>query len=139
MAILFKENFENGNLGGFFKTSGIPPTVTSEILARVGTRCMKAHLEAGEKRAEVSLSKIQNAIIGNKYWYGWSTFLPEPFLVNSAWEWVAQWHGRPDFDIGEVFAGQGAVLALATAHPLSNTTAEWVLRVHWDSKRNSSW
>ena len=134
MAILFKEDFENGNLGGF-KTSGIPPTVTSEILARVGTHCMKSHLAVGETRAEVSMpSKIK--AVGNEYWYGFSIFLPKPFPVNTAWESVVNWHGRPDFDIGEGFHGQGAPLTLYTAHP--QTDPGWAINVRWDSKPNST-
>ncbi|KKK75738.1 hypothetical protein LCGC14_2870720 [marine sediment metagenome] len=134
MAILFKENFENGNLGGF-KINGLPPTVATEQ-ARVGTHCMKSYLAATEKRAEVSLSKIQDAVIGYGYWYGFSIFLLKPFEVNSAWESVANWHARPDFDIGETW--RSAPMSLNTAHPKSPfPDAEWILPVRWDSRKLS--
>ncbi|KKL79358.1 hypothetical protein LCGC14_2015650 [marine sediment metagenome] len=132
MAILFEKNFENRNLEGW-RINGLPPTVTAEILARVGTHCMKSHLAVGETRAEVSMpSKIK--AVGNEYWYGFSIFLPKPFEVNSAWESVANWHARPDFDIQESW--RSAPITLLTAHP--QTADGWTLGVRWDSKRNSN-
>ena len=134
MAILFKENFENGDLGGF-KVSGIPPTATSEILPRVGTHCMKSQLEPGEKRSEVKVYKGY-ATIGKEHWYGFSVFLPEGFAINDNWEAVAQWHGTPDFGIGESY--RSAAMALYTGNAnLSETRGEWTVNVRWDSKRNT--
>jgi len=131
--LLFEENFEDGNLGGL-RPLGISPTATSK-LARIGTHCMQSQLEQGETRAEAKMVSKINAV-GNEYWYGFSIFLPEPFEVNSAWESVANWHGRPDFDIGEDFHGQGAPLTLYTAHP--QTDPGWTLNIRWDSKPNST-
>ncbi|KKN36243.1 hypothetical protein LCGC14_0775730 [marine sediment metagenome] len=134
MAILFEKNFEDGNLEGW-RINGLTPTVTSEILARVGTKCMKSHLLAGETRSEVRMPGLLNAV-GNEYWYGFSVYLPEPFETNSAWEHVANWHGYPDFGIGEGYFGQGAPLQISTAHP--QTAPGWSVRVRWDSKPNST-
>lgn len=39
--------------------------------------------------------------IGGEYWYGFSIYLPEDYVADAIWEIVAQWHGRPDFDLGE--------------------------------------
>lgn len=134
-SVIFEGDFETGNLGNF-RVLGISPTATSS-LSRAGTYAMKSVLNPAEKRAEVKMPSKINAV-GNEYWYGFSIFLPEPFEVNSKWEVVANWHGRPDFDIGEVFAGQGAIMALTTANPRSETIAEWVLINRWDSKPNST-
>ncbi len=133
MTILFKENFDAGNLGKF-KVSGIPPVA---ILApsRTGSHCMRSHLKAEEKRSEVKVYKGY-ATIGNEYWYGFSIFLSEGFANNDNWEHVAQWHGTPDFDIGENW--RSPVMSLMTANAYqTETRGEWTVNVRWDSKRNT--
>ncbi|KKL77000.1 hypothetical protein LCGC14_2039260, partial [marine sediment metagenome] len=96
-SVTFKGDFETGDLGDF-KVSGLSPTATSS-LSRVGTYAMESYLEPGENRSEVSGVGTTN--VGGEYWYGFSIFLPEGFVVNNDWEILAQWHGYPDKDIGE--------------------------------------
>ena len=133
MAILFKSNFETGDLTGWnINAAGVSPSVVSH-LSRNGTYALKAHVEIGEKRSEVVAKRAQRAIIGNEYWYGFSTFLPEPFPDSETWEVIAQWHGTPDFDIGEEYRVTNIGLNIGNAHR-SETRGEWTLNVAWDDR-----
>ena len=132
-ALIFEGDFETGDLGDFYPCGcGIPPTTTSS-LSRTGTYAMESSIEPGEIRSEV---EGPWATVGREYWYGFSIFLPEDFIVNDNWEILAQWHGYPDFDIGEDW--RSPVMALLTSNPnLSSSWAKWTLNLRYDSKRNT--
>ena len=67
--------------------------------------------------------------MGEEYWYGFSIFLPEGFVVNNDWEILAQWHGYPDKNIGETW--RNPVMALNSDEGI------WSVTVRWDSKKNT--
>jgi hypothetical protein len=128
-ALLFEGDFETGDLGDFHTGGcGIPPTPTSS-LSRTGTYAMESLIEPGEIRSEVAGPW---ANVGEEYWYGFSIFLPEDFIVNDlSYEILAQWHGYPDFDIGETW--RNPVMGLYS----SGEAGEWSLVIRYDSKRNT--
>ena len=132
-SLIFKGDFETGNLGNF-NASGIPPVVTSS-LSRVGTYAMESTMDPGGTRTEVTTGL--NVNVGEEYWYGFSIFLPDGFVVNNDWEMVAQWHGSPDWRLGEDW--RNPVLSLYTSNPYGAPTAkgEWSLNLKWDSKPNT--
>ena len=130
-SLTFEGDFETGDLG-YFDTNGIPPTVTSS-LSRAGTYAMESWIEPGEIRSEV---EGPWANVGEEYWYGFSIFLPEDFIVNDNWEILAQWHGYPDFDIGEDW--RCPVMALLTSNPnYTSSWGKWTLNLRYDSKENT--
>ena len=125
-ALIFEGDFETGDLGDFYP-SGIPPVVTSS-LSRAGTYTMESLIEPGEKRSEVTRGEVAN--VGEEYWYGFSIFLPEGYIVNDvSYEILAQWHGRPDFDIGEDW--RNPIMALDVDE------GTWAVVIRYDSKRNT--
>jgi len=125
-ALIFEGDFETGDLGDFY-ASGIPPTVTSS-LPRAGTYAMESWIDPGEKRSEVTRGEVAN--VGEEYWYGFSIFLPEGYIVNDvSYEILAQWHGRPDFDIGEDW--RNPIMALDVDE------GTWAVVIRYDSKENT--
>jgi hypothetical protein len=126
--LLFLGDFEKGDLSGW-RISGNSPTVTSSP-TRAGRYAMKTSLDRHKDkvsyRTEVS---GPGSKVGGEYWYGFSIFLPEDYVTDSIWEIVAQWHGVPDFDIGEDW--RNPVMALST------NGGKWSLLNRWDAKRNT--
>ncbi|UCG59171.1 MAG: polysaccharide lyase [Phycisphaerales bacterium] len=126
--LTFRGDFETGSLEGW-RTSGNPPAVCSSP-TRAGAYAMKTSLDRRKDkvayRTEVSGPASQ---IGKEYWYGFSILLPEDYVPDNIWEIVAQWHGVPDFDIGENW--RNPVMALST------TGGKWGFVSRWDSKRNT--
>ncbi len=126
--LLFESDFETDDLEGW-KTSGNAPLVATD-LARGGKQAMKTLLD--RNRDEVSYrTEVSGpgAEVGQEYWYGFSILLPEDYRPDRIWEIVAQWHGVPDFDLGENW--RNPVMALFT----TNGHWSWVSR--WDAKRNT--
>ncbi len=126
--LLFESDFETEDLKGW-KTSGNAPRVARD-LSRAGRQAMKTLLDREKDevsyRTEVSGPGTE---VGKEYWYGFSIFLPEDYRPDRIWEIVAQWHGVPDFDIGEDW--RNPVMALST------TDGRWSWVSRWDAKRNS--
>ena len=127
-ALLFISDFEDRELKGW-RISGNPPTIT-QGLARAGQCAMKTSLDRyGDEcsyRTEVSGPR---ADVGKEYWYGFSIYLPEDYVPDRIWEIVAQWHGVPDFDVGEQY--RNPIMAVFT------TNGQWSLVSRWDAKRNT--
>jgi len=67
--------------------------------------------------------------LGKEYWYGFSIFLPQDYVKDDIWEIVAQWHGVPDFKVGENW--RNPVMALST------DGGKWQLVNRWDAKLNT--
>jgi hypothetical protein len=126
--LIFKGDFESGDLKGW-RASGNPPTVCRSP-TRAGKYAMKTSLDRHKDkvayRTEVSGPGSQ---VGKEYWYGFSIFLPDDYVPDKVWEIVAQWHGVPDFKIGEDW--RNPVMALST------TGGKWGLVSRWDAKPNT--
>ncbi len=124
----FIGDFESGDLSGW-GISGNSPTVVSSPV-RAGKHAMKTSLDRYRDkvpyRTEVS---GPGSKVGREYWYGFSIFLPEDYVADGIWEIVAQWHGVPDFDIGENW--RNPVMALSTRG------GKWSLVNRWDAKANT--
>ncbi len=126
--MIFETDFENAGLDPW-KISGNSPSITREPV-RAGKFAMKTSLNRRKDkvpyRTEVSGPR---ADVGREYWYGFSIFLPENYVADDIWEIVAQWHGVPDFDIGEDW--RNPVMALDT------TGGRWGFVSRWDAKENT--
>ncbi len=126
--LLFESDFETGDLTGW-RVSGNAPTVVDHP-TRAGRHAMQTSLNRRNDpvpyRTEVS---GPHAEVGGEYWYGFSIMLPEDYVPDGIWEIVAQWHGVPDFDIGDNW--RNPVMALST------TDGRWGWVNRWDAKRNT--
>jgi len=84
---------------------------TDSTIKNSGNRSLKVTLKNPDqvvayKRAEIS--SRHKAVMGEQYFYRFSTYLPDPgFPQNnddsSTWTLITQWHGPPDFDLGETW------------------------------------
>jgi hypothetical protein len=126
--LTFIGDFEKGQLTGW-RISGNAPQVTNRPV-RAGRYAMKTPLNRNKDkvpyRTEVS---GPGSDVGKEYWYGFSILLPEDYVPDKVWEIVAQWHGVPDFKIGENW--RNPVMALST------TDGKWDLVSRWDAKENT--
>lgn len=126
--LLFESDFETGDLKGW-TVSGNAPTVVSDPV-RAGKHALRSALDREKdtfpNRTEVSGPRAE---VGKEYWYGFSILLPTEYVLDGIWEIVAQWHGVPDFDVGDNW--RNPILALDTTGGRWN----WVNR--WDAKRNT--
>ena len=127
-AVSFVGDFETANLKGW-RVSGNAPQITTHP-TRAGRYAMKTSLDRHKDkvayRTEVS---GPGSDVGKEYWYGFSIFLPETYVPDKVWEIVAQWHGVPDFKIGEDW--RNPVMALST------NGGKWGFVSRWDAKRNT--
>ncbi|MCK4291563.1 MAG: polysaccharide lyase [Planctomycetes bacterium] len=126
--LLFIGDFETGDLKGW-RVSGNAPGITGNP-KRAGKYAMKTSLDRRKDkvayRTEVSGPGSE---VGKEYWYGFSIFLPDDYVVDDVWEIVAQWHGVPDFKAGEDW--RNPVMALST------DGGRWELINRWDAKFNT--
>jgi hypothetical protein len=126
--LVFLGDFETASLKGW-QVSGNPPQTTTSP-TRAGKYAMKTSLDRHKDkvayRTEVS---GPGSDVGKEYWYGFSIFLPEDYIPDKIWEIVAQWHGVPDFKIGENW--RNPVMALST------DGGKWGFVSRWDAKRNT--
>jgi hypothetical protein len=127
-ALSFIGDFETGDLKGW-RVSGNPPQITTSPV-RAGRYAMKTPLDRRRDkvpyRTEVSGPGSE---VGKEYWYGFSIFLPDDYVPDRIWEIVAQWHGAPDFKIGENW--RNPVMALFT------DGGRWGFISRWDAKPNT--
>jgi len=121
----------------YWASSGNPPVVTKAVngvTPRAGQYMMKSYVNRLESpvsyRTEVVTRGDYTISIGKEYWYGFSVFLPQDHVPDNIWELVAQWHGRPDFDLGEDW--RNPCMAL---RPQSD--GNWHVSLIWDSKANT--
>lgn len=120
-----------------------------QTVARTGTHSIRAEqrcddrLMANGHRAEIypnSLSEYTVKVpMPSEQWYGFSVFLPEDFSTDAQdYGWfllVAQWHGSPDKDIGEI--SRSPPLALGFNKKYSNDSV-WQVNKRYDLKKNST-
>jgi len=137
--LIFLGNFETGDLTGF-KQSGNSPTVVSfdgGVKPRAGKFMMKSYLNFNTSKVRYRTEVVRadrkspgkNIEIEKEYWYGFSIYLPKSYVPDDCGEIVAQWHGRPDFDLGENW--RNPVSALST------TGGHWTFLNRWDAKANT--
>ncbi len=126
--LLFIGDFEKGDLSGWH-VSGNAPKITTEIV-RAGKYAMKSVLD--RKRSKISYrTEVSGpgSEVGKEYWYGFSIYLPDAYKPDNIWEIVAQWHGVPDFKLGETW--RNPVMALNTSGGV------WSVSNIWDAKPNT--
>lgn len=98
--VLFSSGMESGSLinGQGWRISGNAPTVTSDV-AREGRFALRSYLNRATSdvsyRTEVR-AMAPMPVLGQEYWYGFSIYVPAPFVADNLWELVAQWHSVPD-------------------------------------------
>jgi len=115
-----------------FYCSGNCPTVV-EGPVRAGRTAMKTYLNPNTSSVTYRTEAVttggdkRKALFGTDYWYGFSVFLPTSYIKDSVWEIVAQWHGKPDVDLGEFT--RNPVLDLQT------TSGNWTFTSRWDANR----
>lgn len=106
-SLLFVGDFETGKLDGY-SVSGNAPTITSTY-SRDGEFAIESRLNRlnseisyrTEVRARAPDPVIDSAYwksVGQEYWYGFSVYVPKPFVADTIWEIVAQFHRIPDVD-----------------------------------------
>ncbi|MBW2525647.1 MAG: polysaccharide lyase, partial [Deltaproteobacteria bacterium] len=123
-------DFETGDLTGF-NPSGNSPTVTDER-SRAGTYAMRTSLDRYVDTVAFRTEVVphgQTFEVGDEVWYGFSIYLPDDYVADPVWEIPAQWHGRPDFDLGEDW--RNPPLALHSSN------GQWTLSIKWDAKANT--
>ena len=126
--LVFIGDFETASLKGWH-ISGNPPQITTSP-TRTGKYAMKTSLDRhNDKVAYRTEVSGPGSDLDKEYWYGFSIFLPEDYVPDKIWEIVAQWHGVPDFKIGENW--RNPVMALSTDGD------KWGFVSRWDAKRNT--
>jgi len=129
-ALIFIGDFETGDMTGFHPSGNSPAVTTSPV--RFGNYSMRSSLERWVDPVSYRTEAVpddQDTHVGDELWYGISIFLPDEYVADPIWELVTQWHGRPDFDIGEDW--RNPIMALFSED------GEWLLNVIWDSKENT--
>jgi hypothetical protein len=125
---IFFENFESGKMTA--RCSGKCPIVTEKI-AYNGKHSLKVDVDYYDSynnyRTELQEEGFAN--YDDVFWYNFSIYLPESYKTDSVWEVVAQWHGYPDFGLGENW--RQPPLALLT------TNGVWRVKSKWDIKANT--
>jgi len=112
------------------RCSGNCPEVTKDLVMN-SDYALKVELDI--EKSDVSYrTEIQEAGFANfddTFWYSFNIYLPNDYVTDDIWELVAQWHGYPDFDLGETW--RNPPLALTTTYGV------WTIRNKWDSKENT--
>jgi Polysaccharide lyase len=127
-SLLFKSDFEQGDLGGWYKEICCSDSVQSvSVPVRSGNFALKFYLRKNDpdtmsgRRAELALKPVPaNA----ERWYEFSIFLPDNWTADPVTDIVAQWHEYPDFSVGESWRSP----------PLSLSTVDgnWRIGRIWD-------
>ncbi len=99
---------------------------------RAGKQAVKITLKkddpfvAGSKRAELKLGGVE---ANSEQWYSFSVFLPPTYKQDPSGEIIAQWHDKPDRELGEGWK--------SPALTLSTRNGRFYLGRRWDSKQVS--
>ena len=97
---------------------------------RSGSNSVKFTLKESDwdvtNRSEIGLKSVA---ADSEYVYSFSTFLPESYTADPTPEILAQWHAKPDFDLGETWSKAGPVLSLNVAD------GKWLIDSRWDSRQ----
>ena len=113
--ILFKADFNHGSdiqrLGFEFSGNKTAKIVSEEILGN--SPALEISLNRFDDeisyRSEIVPRNLPStdfvntihAIIGHEYWYSFRILFPMDWEFDKSREIVVQWHGRPDFELGE--------------------------------------
>ena len=112
----FLGDFETGDITGF-RVSGNPSTVVQDPV-RSGHYSLESSLDRNTDdvpyRTELTAIVDPHPNVGDEEWYGFSIYLPDSYIPDSISEIAAQWHGVPDFDLGEDW--RNPLLALHTTN-----------------------
>ena len=76
--------------------------------------------------------KGKHGVIGAEYWYSFRIFFPKEWKFDQEREIIAQWHGMPDFELGENWRNPPISLMIGTGQ--SGVGKNYFLVVHADSK-----
>lgn len=83
------------------------------------------------KRAEFAVaSRHYTGGVGDERWFGFSMFVPSDWVLEAPPSWpgatIAQWHGLPDFELGETWRSPPLEIALRGDN--------WIVINRWDPK-----
>jgi hypothetical protein len=128
--MIFSSGFESGAIvdqQGWAREGNMAAVTTAGEPVREGRYAMKAYLNrlksSSSYRTELR-PLVADPKINEEYWYGFSTYVPAPFVADTQWELIAQWHDTPDS--GEDW--RNPILALY----MSGDQYQWTSR--WDDK-----
>jgi hypothetical protein len=142
--IIFEGDFEHGPIcfdrnnpdcSDLWMSSGNSPVVVEaegSVQPRQGQYMMKTYLNRETSSVSYRTEVVptgQDYIVGDELWYAFSIYLSGNYDTDDIWEIVAQWHGRPDFDIGEDW--RNPIMGIYT------TDGKWTVFNIWDAKRNT--
>lgn len=128
--MIFASGFESGTLvdqQGWTREGNMPSLTVAGEPVREGKYAMKAYLNRLTSNTSFRTELrpiVEHPKIDQEYWYGFSTYVPSPFVADTQWELIAQWHDTPDS--GEDW--RNPILALY----MSGDEYQWTSR--WDDK-----
>lgn len=125
--IMFVSNFDSGF--SEWNTEDLCCGHSGQIVSsptRAGKGAMKITLNQNDdRRAEIKLGAVP---ANSEQWYGFSVFVPRQYKKDRVHEIIAQWHGKPDRNLGE--SNVRPPLALDIEDD------KFGLINHWDANRN---
>lgn len=131
--VLLSEGFENSDFNTNFRYSGDGNISGASIVSapvRSGKKAVRIILDRAmpnKFRTELQpRGKWQAPTFGGTYWYALSVFIGADWVIDPEPELIAQWHGRPDRDLGEHWRNPALALYIHEAH--------YEFTRKWDSK-----
>lgn len=129
-SLTIQSNFESGLEGWQTELccNSSARVVNDPEPSEAGDRALRIELSKDDptvnssKRAEI---KLRPVAANSEYTYRFSIFLPDSFIADPNRELVAQWHGLPDFSLGEDW--RTPPLALNTVN------GQWQIVRRWDA------
>jgi len=117
--IFFERNFNDGDLTGLSFQGNLTTGIINNTL-----QVILNYTDPVPYRTEVRVNG--NDEINNVYWYGLKVYIPEEWENDSEPEIIMQWHGYPDFHLGETWRNP-----MISLHVKDD---EYVLKVKGDSR-----
>ena len=131
--VIFQDDFESSKINRweqeFCCQHSVKFIASPTNLGREKSTSLKFELRKNDpelnlgKRSELALKSVSLSVA---YTYNFSLFLPKNYASDRSFEILAQWHGLPDFDLGETW--RSPPLALRTE------SGRFKLERNWDEE-----